>query len=533
VGGGLTESAVAKQGFVKAALSGIDSPIVKAAVAQVAGNIITQGVSVAVGLQPKFSWQSVAQTALSAPLSALAGDAVGSKIAGANKDWADIAGASWAKFGRDVASSLTTVGVRTAMGGKFESTQVLADVFGNALGNAIVAGAARPGASSDTLEEIVVTAKRIGNNPTDSIRSGSNVSPDALKQVDEIVVTAPPIYPGDDYGLDMWAVFETQGYRLNDTQRERVDRMGDAASANYAWRQQYGRNAPWATDRLARDYDALTHAASGTGGRLLAPGQAGGSPSRGERLAGTLLNGLSSANEATRISILSDFKQGVRAGLDDFADYTIAHGWPTAIGGTMYAVGTIGVESLPETGLEALTAIGGGPALNLLGKARWLGRVVDDFVPNSAVTSAAHPLQGMTPAQVVEQANALGLKTPRDSVILWSGSGKRGPEISQEFAARNGGVTLEMTPGGSWLNDMKLYGESSPFTSEQADWIWAKTSESLVGKASGQVRSVLGEVRPTSIYLNKELPGLQANPDVTGLESLYLWPAHVTKMVSP
>jgi hypothetical protein len=143
------------------------------------------------------------------------------------------------------------------------------------------------------------------------------------------------------------------------------------------------------------------------------------------------------------------------------------------------------------------------------------------------------PLQGLSPAQVVQQANLLGLGTPRDGLLLWSGFGKDGPASSQSYARMNGGVTLEMTPGGAWLNQMDLYGPNSPFTRAEADFIWARASESLVGKASGQVRSVLGDVRPTSIYLRNEVPGLQFNPAVTGLDALNLRPGHVTQMVKP
>lgn len=46
------------------------------------------------------------------------------------------------------------------MGGKFESTQVLADVFGNALGNAIVYQAAKPGAIQQQEVESLIPNER-------------------------------------------------------------------------------------------------------------------------------------------------------------------------------------------------------------------------------------------------------------------------------------------------------------------------------------------------------------------------------------
>lgn len=107
-------------------------------------------------------------------------------------------------------------------------------------------------------------------------------------------------------------------------------------------------------------------------------------------------------------------------------------------------------------------------------------------------------------------------------MVLWSGLGKNGPATAADWARANGGVTLEMTPGGNWLNDMKLYGESSPFTSEQADLIWGTVSSKFVSSANGQVRAVLGNVRPTSIYKTVELPSVLNNTSVTGLDALQL-----------
>jgi hypothetical protein len=146
--------------------------------------------------------------------------------------------------------------------------------------------------------------------------------------------------------------------------------------------------------------------------------------------------------------------------------------------------------------------------------------------------SSAHPLEGLTFDEVVERAIALGLNTPKDRLLLWSGFGKEGPAIAQTYARDSGGITMEMTSGGSWLSKMDLYGANSPFTQAEADLIWAKASDSLVNQASGQVRSVLGEVRPTNIYLNREVPGLQMNPAVFGLDELYLLPGHVTTIAS-
>jgi len=86
-----------------------------AAIYAASGSAITQGVSVALGLQRSFSWNEVAISAVSAPVASYS-----------------------SKFGGDVASSITGSLVRRAFGGKVDAASVLVDVFGNTLGNSLV-----------------------------------------------------------------------------------------------------------------------------------------------------------------------------------------------------------------------------------------------------------------------------------------------------------------------------------------------------------------------------------------------------------
>src|SRR5205085_2204209 len=91
-----------------------------------------------------------------------------------------------------------------------------------------------------------------------------------------------------------------------------------------------------------------------------------------------------------------------------------------------------------------------------------------------------HPLAGWTPEEVIAHARGLGLSTSRDSFIVWSGLGPGDTGIieSQAYAAKYGGMTLELTPGGRWLHGMDIYGAGSPFTQLEARAIWASVSRS-------------------------------------------------------
>lgn len=110
--------------------------------------------------------------------------------------------------------------------------------------------------------------------------------------------------------------------------------------------------------------------------------------------------------------------------------------------------------------------------------------------------------------------------------MLFESRGDTGIIRSQAYAADFGGMTLEMTRGGGWLHGMDLYGAASPFTRLEADQIWGAVSRSASDQASGQVRALLGQVRPTSFYQTIELPTLLNNTRVLGIDRVYLKPPY-------
>ncbi len=81
-----------------------------------------------------------------------------------------------------------------------------------------------------------------------------------------------------------------------------------------------------------------------------------------------------------------------------------------------------------------------------------------------------------------------------------------------------------MTPGGEWLNKMDLFETNPPFSLNEAGDVWASVSKSLTQQASGQVRALLGQVRPQSIYASQEMGELLMNSRVLGVDEVYLVP---------
>lgn len=111
---------VSTNGFVQAAVQGA------------VNSTVSQGVNVAMGLQDSFSWREVALSAASTAVSSQVGQWTQGKLAGASMS------DTWSGIGRDVASGVASALVRRSLGGRMDTDAILADVFGNALGNSIV-----------------------------------------------------------------------------------------------------------------------------------------------------------------------------------------------------------------------------------------------------------------------------------------------------------------------------------------------------------------------------------------------------------
>jgi YD repeat-containing protein len=102
----------------------------------VIGNVITQGISVATGLQAKFDWRSVAASGIGAGVGSAAGPEIGNTFRQAFGE------GSGTNFAAAFATSfIAGTAAAVARGGRVAVEQVAADAFGNAVGSSLASAA--------------------------------------------------------------------------------------------------------------------------------------------------------------------------------------------------------------------------------------------------------------------------------------------------------------------------------------------------------------------------------------------------------
>ncbi|HLG98923.1 MAG TPA: hypothetical protein VKX49_21610 [Bryobacteraceae bacterium] len=109
----------------------------------------------------------------------------------------------------------------------------------------------------------------------------------------------------------------------------------------------------------------------------------------------------------------------------------------------------------------------------------------------------------------------LDVSTKPNEAVFYSGEGNR--ELAESFATTNGKRTLEMTPGGKWLDDQKLFGKDSPLYGDQARQVWAKLSKRFAQEASGNAVGFVEGANPNGIFNTTESPTLEYNERITAL----------------
>jgi len=106
----------------------------------------------------------------------------------------------------------------------------------------------------------------------------------------------------------------------------------------------------------------------------------------------------------------------------------------------------------------------------------------------------------------------LDVTTAIGKSVFYSGQGNR--KLAEQFAIAEDKTTLEMTAGGKFLDDLKLFDQGSPLKPEQATRVWSRLSQRYAEQAAGDVFCFVTGARPTGVFTTVELPELKKNRKV-------------------
>ncbi|WP_328463048.1 hypothetical protein OHA21_36910 [Actinoplanes sp. NBC_00393] len=138
----------------------------------------------------------------------------------------------------------------------------------------------------------------------------------------------------------------------------------------------------------------------------------------------------------------------------------------------------------------------------------------------SAGRLARHFGQNSDFHRLMREVERADVRSPLDGATFYSGAAYDGTRMRAYAEANTDGVlslTLEQTPGGNRFDARALYEAGSPVTKEHADKIWGRLSERYAENAVGEVTAWTHAPSNRSIWLNRELPALQNNPNVTSI----------------
>jgi len=161
-------------------------------------------------------------------------------------------------------------------------------------------------------------------------------------------------------------------------------------------------------------------------------------------------------------------------------------------------------EVAPVVMINMVAPVVGKAALEAMG----LGSAVEVSAVNGAYSGSPF-------AQYMQQAKSLNVSTTENASVFYSGTGNR--TLAEQFANANGRSTLEMTPGGSWLDAQKLFDPNSPLSPAQATQVWSTLSERFANGATGNAVGFTQGARVGSIFNTVEYPALLRNPNVANV----------------
>lgn len=166
------------------------------------------------------------------------------------------------------------------------------------------------------------------------------------------------------------------------------------------------------------------------------------------------------------------------------------------------------------------------------GPARWSeSEALSDLPPKVEGIPPPDAGDNLTFDQYMERVKELDVSTGRDQAIFFSG---RDPvfadeanadhravenrEMAKHYAEITGKTTLEMTPGGRWLEEHEPY-HNPNLTEEQAKEVWTSLSQRYAEGASGEVVA-FSRLLPDDPIWEKEKELLKQNPNVTKIDEV-------------
>jgi RHS repeat-associated protein len=108
----------------------------------------------------------------------------------------------------------------------------------------------------------------------------------------------------------------------------------------------------------------------------------------------------------------------------------------------------------------------------------------------------------------------LDVSTGENQAVFYSGEGNRA--LAEAFAQANGKLTLEMTEGGGFLDQLGLF-DAEGLTFSEAKEVWAALSQQFAAGASGTAVGFVEGASPTGIFTTVEYPTLLNNPNIVNV----------------
>ena len=186
----------------------------------------------------------------------------------------------------------------------------------------------------------------------------------------------------------------------------------------------------------------------------------------------------------------------------------------SALGITTWAVAGVSyVANTADAAANALPVIGTGKAL--VENAVKVGVKEIAGIGSKTATEAATRTGEDWFAFYMKQAQTVDVSSARNGAVFYSQDNKA---FARQFAEDNGKTTIEMTPGGEWMNAKDLFNpDTSPLSRAQAYKVWDVLSGRFANGASGSAIGFVEGASPFGTFNRIESPALYRNPNVTSL----------------